>query len=74
MRPIVCPIDDSDTARSALRIAAELARTLNAPLVLVHVAPPTEAPGVSAAPAGQERLRRAESTDARRFLEHIAHE
>jgi len=74
MRPIVCPVDDSDAARGALQLAAELAESLDAPLVLVHVAPPTEAPGISAAPAGQERLREAEIADAQLFLERVARE
>jgi len=74
MRPIVCSVDDSVGARAALRVASELADMLDARLVLVHVAPPTEAPGVSAAPAGQERLREAEYADARALLESMAKE
>jgi nucleotide-binding universal stress UspA family protein len=74
MRPIVCPVDDSVGARAALRVASELAELLEARLVLLHVAPPTEAPGVSAAPAGQDRLREAEVADARALLESIAKE
>jgi nucleotide-binding universal stress UspA family protein len=38
----------------------------------VHVAAPTEAPGVSAAPAGQERLRDEERADAQALLEDVA--
>ncbi len=40
--------------------------------MLVHVAPPTETPGVSAAPAGQERLREEELADARALLQDVA--
>jgi nucleotide-binding universal stress UspA family protein len=72
VRPIVCPVDDSDGSRAALRVASELGQALDAPLLLLHVAPPTEAPGVSAAPAGQERLREAEAADARALGERIA--
>jgi nucleotide-binding universal stress UspA family protein len=72
MRPVICAIDDSEAAPAVLRVAHELAQALVTRLVVVHVAPPTEAPGVSAAAAGQERLRKAEEADAREFLERIA--
>ena len=55
-----------------VRVAQALASALRGRLVLVHVAPPTEAPGVSAAPAGQERLREEELADARALLEGVA--
>ena len=72
MGPIVCSVDDSDAAEGVVRIAKELAAALDGELVLLHVAPPTEAPGVSAAPAGQPRLREAELDEARRLLESVA--
>jgi universal stress protein A len=37
---ILCAVDFSDGARAALRLAAELARTRNAELVLLHVEEP----------------------------------
>jgi nucleotide-binding universal stress UspA family protein len=72
VRPIICALDDSEAAPAVLHVAHELARVLETRLVVVHVAPPTEAPGVSAAAAGQERLRKAEEADARELLERIA--
>jgi universal stress protein A len=72
MAAIVCAVDDSDAAEGVVRVAQALAAALSARLVLVHVAPPTEAPGVSAAPAGQERLREEELSDARATLERVA--
>jgi len=72
--PIVASVDDSAGSRSALLVAGELAAAFDATLVLVHVAPRTEAPGVSTAPAGQQRLREAELEDARDALRRIASE
>ena len=74
MGPIICSVDDSDAAAGVVRIAERLARALEGRLLLLHVAPPTTAPGVSAAPAGQERLRREELQDAQRLLETLAAE
>ena len=68
MRPIVCSVDDSDAAEKVVRVAQQLATALDARLMLLHVAPPTTAPGVSAVPAGQERLHEEETSDARRLL------
>lgn len=72
MRAIVCAVDESDAIDDVVRVAQALASALRGRLVLVHVAPPTEAPGVSAAPAGQERLREEELADARALLEGLA--
>lgn len=72
MRAIVCAVDESDAIDDVVRVAQALAWALRGRLVLVHVAPPTEAPGVSAAPAGQERLREEELADARALLEGVA--
>jgi nucleotide-binding universal stress UspA family protein len=74
MGPIVCCLDDSDGARRALATARELAAGLGLELVLVHVAPPTEAPGVSAAAAGQERLREEELRAGDELLARLARE
>jgi nucleotide-binding universal stress UspA family protein len=74
MGPLVCCVDDSEGARGALMVARRLAETLGLELVLVNVQPPTEAPGVSAAPAGQERLHDEEVRDAERFLTRVAGE
>ncbi len=72
MGPIVISVDESDGARAALRVGRDLAEALGATLVLVHVALRTEAPGVSTAPAGQQRLREAELEDARSALRDVA--
>jgi nucleotide-binding universal stress UspA family protein len=74
MGPVLCCLDDSDAARHALAVARMLATRLELELVLVHVEPPTEAPGVSAAPAGQQRLQEAELHDAESLLARLAHE
>jgi nucleotide-binding universal stress UspA family protein len=72
--PIICAVDDSDGARAALKVARGLASRLDATLVLVHAEPPTSVPGVSAAVAGQERLREAELEDARTLLAALVEE
>ena len=72
--PVICAIDDSDGARAALMIARDLAARFAAKLVLVHAEPPTVVPGVSAALAGQERLREAEIEDAEKLLAWLAQE
>jgi nucleotide-binding universal stress UspA family protein len=74
MGPILCCVDDSDGARNALSVARMLATRLELELVLAHVEPPTEAPGVSAAAAGQQRLQEAELRDADAFLDRLAQE
>ena len=71
-RPIICAVDDSEGAAAALQVSHELVQALETRLVVVHVAPSTEAPGVSAAAAGQARLRSAEEADARALLERLA--
>jgi nucleotide-binding universal stress UspA family protein len=72
--PVLCCLDDSDGARHALPVARLLATRLDLELVLVHVEPSTEAPGVSAAPAGQQRLREAELLDGESLLARLARE
>jgi nucleotide-binding universal stress UspA family protein len=72
--PVLCCVDDSDGARHALRLARVLATRLELALVLVHVEPPVEAPGVSAAPAGQQRLRNTEMRDAESLLSRLTRE
>jgi len=57
---ILCCADDSAEARNAARVAGALAARLPAEVVLLHVAARTTAPGVSAAPLGQERLAESE--------------
>jgi nucleotide-binding universal stress UspA family protein len=72
MGPVIACVDGSDVSRSVVDVARRLAERLDLRLVLLHVAPPTEAPGVSAAPAGQQRLHEEERRDAEKLLERIA--
>jgi nucleotide-binding universal stress UspA family protein len=72
MGPAICCVDGSDGSRNALRIARRLAERLDLELVLLNVAPPTEAPGVSAAVSGQQRLHAAELRDAQQLLDRVA--
>jgi nucleotide-binding universal stress UspA family protein len=74
MGPVLCCLDDSAGARHALAVARLLASQFELELVLVHVEPPTEAPGVSAAPAGQQRLRERELVDGESLLAHLIRE
>jgi nucleotide-binding universal stress UspA family protein len=73
-RPVICAVDDSDGARAALKVALDLATRYGVNTVLVHAEPPTVAPGLSAALAGQQRLRRIEIEDAEKLLAWLAHE
>ena len=72
--PVLCAADDSDGARAALQVARDLATRFGTTLVLVHAEPPTVVPGVSAALAGQERLRKTEIEDAEKLLAWLAQE
>lgn len=65
-------VDDSDRATQIARYSAELAERLGLDLVLVHVTPSTHAPGVSAAPAGLQRLHEAERSEAEEILARVA--
>jgi nucleotide-binding universal stress UspA family protein len=72
--PIVCCVDDSEGARTALLVSRRLAAALSLELVLVHVAEHTTAPGMSAAPAAHERLREQERSEGEALLERVANE
>jgi nucleotide-binding universal stress UspA family protein len=72
--PIICAVDDSDGARSAMKVARDLAGRFEATLVLVHAEPPTVVPGLSAAVGGQQRLREVEIQDAQKLLVWLAKE
>jgi nucleotide-binding universal stress UspA family protein len=52
----VCGIDGSQESHRAAQVGKDLAEWKGMRLVLVSVAAPVTAPGVSAAPYGQERL------------------
>jgi nucleotide-binding universal stress UspA family protein len=69
---IVCCVDDSDGARNAARVAGVLAERLGSRVVLLHVAARTTAPGVSAAPLGQERLAESERQAGAAILADVA--
>lgn len=53
MPRLVCCVDDCDGARAALPVASPLANALGLELLVLHVEPATELPGVSAAVGGQ---------------------
>src|ERR687892_907639 len=70
--PVVCCVDGSDESRSAATLAAFLAEQLELPLILVSVMGTVTQPGVSAAPAGQERLAAEERREANEILGDVA--
>jgi nucleotide-binding universal stress UspA family protein len=74
MGPLICCLDDSDGARHSLLIAQRLAPQLGLELMLLHIEPPTEMPGVSAAPAGHQRLHEEEMRNAESLLARLARE
>jgi nucleotide-binding universal stress UspA family protein len=74
MGPVLACVDGSDVTASVIGVARKLADALGLELVLLHVAPRTEAPGVSAAPGGQQRLHEEELRDAEALLDRIASE
>lgn len=71
-RSLIACVDGSELSVPVVRIAHRLAERLGLELVLMHVAPATELPGVSAAPAGQERLHEEELRDAEALLDRTA--
>jgi nucleotide-binding universal stress UspA family protein len=71
---ILCALDHSDVSHAAARVAARLSEELGLRLVFVAVAAPVTAPGVSAAPYGQERLAEQERADAEELLAQVADE
>ena len=68
---LLCCVDDSQEAREAARVAAELAERLEASVVLLHVGAPTVAPGLSVARSGQERLAETEREAGAALLAEI---
>jgi len=70
--PVVCCVDGSDESRFAAGLAASLADRLGLPLILLSVVGSVTQPGVSAAPAGQERLAAAERHNAEEALAEVA--
>jgi nucleotide-binding universal stress UspA family protein len=70
-RPVLCALAHDRHARSVAAVAARLAKALAAPLVLTHVIPGHAPPGVSTAPAGQERLRDEERADAGDWIDAL---
>jgi nucleotide-binding universal stress UspA family protein len=68
----LCGVDDSDGARAAIRVAADLADILDAELVLMHVAPASVVLGASAIPGGQQQLDKLSLRAARAVLDRVA--
>lgn len=71
---LICCLDDSDGARRALAYSRTLATRLGLELVLLHVEPSTDAPGLSAIPAGHHRLREEEKQDGHALLSRLGDE
>jgi nucleotide-binding universal stress UspA family protein len=71
MGPVIACVDSVDGSAAIAGVARRLADALELELVLLHVAPRTEAPGVSAAPGGQQRLREEELRDAEALLDEV---
>ena len=71
-KPLLCCVDDSDTARAAARYARDLSSPLSLELVLVHVAGTAAAPGASAAPGGHARLVEAQKEEGEEVLARAA--
>lgn len=63
-RPVLCGVADGRHAPTVVAVAARLARTLAAPLILAHVTPAHVPPGVSVAPNGRTHLRDEEKEQA----------
>lgn len=70
--PVLCGVDGSDESRSAAALAAFLAGRLGLRLILMSVVGTVAQPGVSAAPAGQERLAAEERREAEEVLGRVA--
>ena len=71
MSSIVCCVDASSDAPTVVGIALWLAESLELELVLVHVAPHTNVPGVAAAVGGQQRLRAEEHEEAEAVISRV---
>lgn len=74
MSRILCCVDDSAETRAVVSVAMSLAGKLQLDLVLVHVAPHSHAPGISAAIGGQERLHEEERQAGEALIDRIAEE
>lgn len=74
MTRVLCCIDESAGAVSVVQVARQLADGLGLELVLVHVAPHSHAPGISAAVAGRERLLEEERREAEEVVRRVAAE
>lgn len=72
MGPVIACVEDSEVTASVIGVARKLADALGLELVLLNVAPRTEAPGVSVVPGGQQRLHEEELRDAEALLDRIA--
>jgi nucleotide-binding universal stress UspA family protein len=73
-RLLICGVDDSGGSREAVRVAAGLAATLEAELLVVHVGSVPVVPGTSRVPGGPAELTALAREDAERLLERVARE
>jgi nucleotide-binding universal stress UspA family protein len=70
-RPVLCGVTNDRHAPAVVAVAARLARSVAAPLILANVTPARIPPGVSAAPAGATRLREEETEDAHELIDAL---
>ena len=73
-QPVLCGVTNDGHAPAVVAVAARLARSLAAPLILTNVTPAHIPPGVSAAPAGPTRLREEETEDAHQLIDALLSE
>jgi nucleotide-binding universal stress UspA family protein len=71
-RPVICAVDDSSAARSAMRVALWLSTQLGSELLVAHVIASTPPPSASASPGVPDRLAELERREAARFLHRLA--
>lgn len=72
--PVVCAVDDSPAARSAIRAAVWLSVRLGSEVVVAHAVSSHPPPNASAAPGVPDRLTQLEREEAVRFLTRLSFE
>lgn len=69
--PVIAAVTSDDRAQAVLEVALQLSESLERQLVVVHAQQADLPPGVSAAPAGQERLKATRAEEAEQFLDEL---